>query len=88
MDNICLRLFPFSLLGKAKVWFYTDKEAFTTWDVCSKVFLTKYFLGSKTNAMRNRISNFQNSRMKPSRKPGNISRSTLQYAHITAPKSG
>ena len=30
MDNIRLRLFPFSLLGKAKTWFYTNKEAFNT----------------------------------------------------------
>jgi hypothetical protein len=32
MDNIHLRLFPFSLLGKAKMWFYTNKEAFVNWD--------------------------------------------------------
>ena len=25
MDNICLRQFPFSFLGKAKMWFYTYK---------------------------------------------------------------
>jgi hypothetical protein len=24
MDNVRLRLFPFSLLGKAKTWFYTN----------------------------------------------------------------
>ena len=27
MDNIRLQLFPFSLLGKAKTWFYTYKDA-------------------------------------------------------------
>ena len=31
MDNVRLRLFPFSLLGKAKTWFYTNKADFTTW---------------------------------------------------------
>ena len=30
MDVIHLRLFPFSLLGKAKMWFYSNNEAFTT----------------------------------------------------------
>ena len=31
MDIVRLRLFPFSLLGKAKTWFYSNKEAFNTW---------------------------------------------------------
>jgi hypothetical protein len=35
MDNIRLHLFPFSFLGKVKTWFYTNKDAFTTWDACS-----------------------------------------------------
>ena len=30
MDVVRLRLFPFSLLGKAKTWFYSNKEAFNT----------------------------------------------------------
>ena len=59
MDNICLRLFPFSLLGKAKTWFYTYKEGFDTWDACANVFLVKYFPVGKTNALRNKISRFQ-----------------------------
>ena len=59
MDNVCLRLFPFSLLGKAKTWFYTTKADFTTWDACSNAFLTKYFPVGKTNALRSKISGFQ-----------------------------
>jgi hypothetical protein len=59
MDNICIRLFPLSLLGKAKTWFYTSKDAFTTWDACSNAFLAKYFPMGKTNALQNRISSFQ-----------------------------
>ena len=39
MDNVRLRLFPFSLLGKAKTWFYTNKADFTTWKVLA---LLKY----------------------------------------------
>ena len=41
MDNIRLRLFLFSLLGKAKTWIYTYKEGFDTWDACSNAFLVK-----------------------------------------------
>ena len=59
MDNIRLQLFPFSLLGKAKMWFYTYKEGFNTWDVCSNAFLVKYFPLGKTNALRNRIFSFE-----------------------------
>ena len=39
LDDVRLCLFPFSLLGKAKTWFYSNKEAFTTWEVCSNAFL-------------------------------------------------
>jgi hypothetical protein len=31
-DAILLRLFPFSLLGRAKQWFYATKEKNTTWN--------------------------------------------------------
>ena len=59
MDTVRLRLFPFSLLGKAKTWFYTYKDVFDTWDACSNTFLVKYFSMGKINALRNRISSFQ-----------------------------
>jgi hypothetical protein len=58
MDAILLCLFPFSLLGKAKQWFYTNKERNTTWDNYSTSFLAKFFLIGKTNALRGRISSF------------------------------
>ena len=59
MDNVHLRLFPFSLLGKAKTWFYTFKKEFGTWDACAHAFLVKYFPVGKTNTLRNRITSFQ-----------------------------
>ena len=37
-DVIKLRLFPFSLLGKAKQWFYKEKDI-DTWAKCSKAFV-------------------------------------------------
>ena len=58
MDNVLLRLFPFSLRGKAKTWLYTYKDAFNTRDACSNAFLVKYFLVGKTNAL-NWISSFE-----------------------------
>ena len=59
LGNIRLQLFPLSLLEKAKMWFYTNKEAFTTWEACSNAFLAKYFPVGKTNVLRNRISRIQ-----------------------------
>ena len=57
-DAIRLSLFPFSLLGRAKQWFYANKTVVDTWDKCAKAFLAKFFPMGKTNALRERISNF------------------------------
>jgi hypothetical protein len=54
-----LRLFPFSLLGKAEQWFYSNKDAVLTWEKCSNAFLAKFFSLGKTNAFWNKISGFQ-----------------------------
>jgi hypothetical protein len=58
-DVVHLRLFPFSLLGKAKQWFYSNKDAVSTWEKCSNAFLTMFFPLGKTNNLRNKISGFQ-----------------------------
>jgi hypothetical protein len=29
-DVVCIRIFPFSLLGKVKQWFYSNKEVVST----------------------------------------------------------
>ena len=50
-DAILLRLFPMSLLGKAKQWFYANREKHTTWNICSTAFLAKFFPTCKTNAL-------------------------------------
>jgi hypothetical protein len=57
-DVVLLRLFPFSLLGRAKQWFYSNKDKFTTWTLCSIAFLAKFFPICKTNALRGKISSF------------------------------
>jgi hypothetical protein len=58
-DVVRLRLFLFSLLGKVKQWFYFNKEAVSTSEKCSNAFLAKFFPLGKTNALWNKISNFQ-----------------------------
>jgi hypothetical protein len=58
-DAVRLHLFPFSLLGKVKQWFYSNKEALSTWEKCSNAFLAKLFPLGKTNTLRNKISGFQ-----------------------------
>jgi hypothetical protein len=50
-DAVRLHLFPFSLLGKEKQWFYSNKEAVSTSEKCSNAFLAKFFLMGKTNAL-------------------------------------
>ena len=57
-DAIRLRLFLFSLMGRANQWFYANKAIVDTWDKCAKTFLTKFFPTCKTNALRGWISNF------------------------------
>ena len=58
-DAICLRLFPFSLLEKAKQWFYANKSEVTTWEKCANAFLKKFFPMGKTSTLRGKISSFQ-----------------------------
>jgi hypothetical protein len=42
-----------------KQWFYSKKEAVSTQEKCSNAFLAKFFPLGKTNALRNKISGFQ-----------------------------
>jgi hypothetical protein len=46
-------------LGKAKQWFYANKEVVSTWEKCSNEFLAKFFSLGKTNALQNKILSFQ-----------------------------
>ncbi|KAJ1288537.1 hypothetical protein BS78_02G096600 [Paspalum vaginatum] len=57
-DAVRLHLFPFSLIGKAKQWFYLNRANLATWEACSNAFLAKYFPLGKTSSLRNRISSF------------------------------
>jgi len=57
-DVKLLHLFPFSLLGKVKQWFYANNEKNTTWALCSTNFLAKFFPTGNTNALCENISSF------------------------------
>jgi len=46
-------------VGRTKQWFYANKEDINTWAKCSKAFLAKFFPIGKTNALRGKITNFQ-----------------------------
>jgi len=53
-DAIRLRLFPFSLRDKVRVWLHSFPSGCrTTWDELTRVFLTKFFPPSKTASLRN-----------------------------------
>ena len=54
-DIILLSLFPFLLVGRAKQWFYANKEDINTWAKCSKAFLEKFFPIGRTNALRGKL---------------------------------
>jgi hypothetical protein len=46
-ETILLRLFPFSLKGGVRQWFYSNE--INTWEECSTTFLSKFFPTGKTN---------------------------------------
>ena len=48
-NAVKLRLFPFSLRGKAKDWLLAlPKGTITSWDECTNIFMTKFFPPAKT----------------------------------------
>ena len=59
-DAIRLRLFPFSLRDKAKLWLSSlAPNPITSWDFLSKVFHTKYYPPGKTDKYRQDLAGFK-----------------------------
>ncbi|CAM9000206.1 unnamed protein product [Rhodiola kirilowii] len=59
-ENIYLRLFPFSLMGRAKDWLWShDANTFTTWGELAQAFLRQYFPPTKTQRLKNLINSFE-----------------------------
>jgi hypothetical protein len=62
MDNdiVKLKLFLFSLRGRAKTWFSSlPWKSIDSWDKCKDAFITKYFPPAKIISLRNQIMNFK-----------------------------
>ncbi|CAM8979398.1 unnamed protein product [Rhodiola kirilowii] len=59
-DAKLLRLFPFSLTGRARDWLRSQTpDSLTTWEEIAIAFLNKYFPPSKTAFYRSQIMNFE-----------------------------
>ena len=59
-DAIRLRLFPFSLRDKVKLWLGSlALNSITSWDTLSKAFLTKYYPPGKTAKYRQDLAGFR-----------------------------
>ena len=57
---IRLRLFPFSLKGKALAWFHAlQPGCISTWEELVDKFLTKFFPPSKSSKLRSEIGQFR-----------------------------
>jgi hypothetical protein len=53
------RLFPFSLLGKALQWFYSQPvETVQDWNALMRAFMKEYYSPGKTQSLRNKIATF------------------------------
>ena len=59
-----LRLFPLSLEGKERKWFYTHQDNINYWTDLSDAFLSKFFPIGKTTALRGNIVSFQQQKTK------------------------
>jgi hypothetical protein len=58
-DQMRARLFPFSLLGKALQWFYSQPaETVQNWDTLMRVFMKEYYSQGKTQSLHNKIATF------------------------------
>ena len=59
-DIVKLKLFPFSLRDRAKVWFWSlPKNSIDSWNKCKDAFISKYFPPAKIITLRNDIMNFK-----------------------------
>ena len=59
-DIVKLKLFPFSLRDRAKIWFSSlPRNSIDSWDKCKDAFITKYFPPAKIISLRTQIMNFK-----------------------------
>ena len=59
-DIVKLKLFPFSLRGRAKEWLQSlPRNSIDSWDKCKDAFIGKYYLPAKIIQLRSNIMNFR-----------------------------
>src|SRR3989337_624850 len=59
-DIAKLKLFPFSLRDRAKIWFNSlPRNSIDSWDKCKDAFIKKYFPPAKIISLRTQIMNFK-----------------------------
>ena len=59
-DIVKLKLFPFSLRGRAKEWLQSlPKNSIDSWDKCKDAFIGKYYPPAKIIQLRSNIMNFR-----------------------------
>jgi hypothetical protein len=84
-DQMRARLFPFSLLGKALQWFYSQPaETVQNWDILMRAFMKEYYSPGKTQSLRNKIATWLNILQRLYRRHSSASISTLRRLHITS----
>ena len=65
-DAVKLRLFPFSLRGRAKEWLLSlPRNTITSWLECTSLFMTKFFPPTKTMQLRSNITGFRQEEREP-----------------------
>ena len=58
-DALRLRLFPYSLIDRARAWLNSlPSDSITTWNELADKFLMKYFPPTKNTKLRNEITSF------------------------------
>ena len=61
-DLIKLKLFPFSLRGRAKEWLLSlPRKSIDSWSKCKDAFIGKYYPPTKIISLRSSIMNFKQS---------------------------
>jgi hypothetical protein len=65
-DAVRLRLFSFSLRGKAKDWLLSlSKGTIISWNACTSSFMSKFFRPAKTMQLRSNIIGFRQEDCEP-----------------------
>ena len=89
MNIIKLKLFPFSLKGKAKTWLQNLRSgSIRTWNNMQEQFLKKFFPPHRTNFFKRQITSFTQKMEKLYTNVGIGLKNCLTYVHTIVLKLG